>query len=156
MTKRWWALLLAISLIVAACGTDDSADTTEAATTDTTAAATTETTADLPTETTEAMSEDEASLVWRTRPDNQEEIDVYSAISDTIDGNLENISLDYQPRSNEGAGYQKTLLTELAAGTAPDVFWIPGTDVDDFATKDVNLDLKQYADADGDFSDDDF
>ena len=156
MTKRWWALVLAISLIVAACGSDDSTDTTEASTTETTAATPTETTAAPSVETTAGGSEDGVSLVWRTRPDNQEEIDVYSTISEEIDADLENITLDYQPGSNEGAGYQQTLLTELSAGTAPDVFWVPGTDVADFATKGVILDVKQFADADADFSVDDF
>ncbi|HEY5651299.1 MAG TPA: extracellular solute-binding protein, partial [Acidimicrobiia bacterium] len=141
MTKRWWALVLAISLIVAACGSDDSTDTTEASTTETTAATPTETTAAPSVETTAGGSEDGVSLVWRTRPDNQEEIDVYSTISEEIDADLENITLDYQPGSNEGAGYQQTLLTELSAGTAPDVFWVPGTDVADFATKGVILDV---------------
>jgi multiple sugar transport system substrate-binding protein len=156
MTKRWWALVLAISLIVAACGSDDSTDTTEASTTETPAATPTETTAAPSVETTAGGSEDGVSLVWRTRPDNQEEIDVYSTISEEIDADLENITLDYQPGSNEGAGYQQTLLTELSAGTAPDVFWVPGTDVADFATKGVILDVKQFADADADFSVDDF
>jgi multiple sugar transport system substrate-binding protein len=156
MTKRWWALVLAISLVVAACGTEESTDTTEGSSTETTAAVATETTAAPSVETTAGGSGDEVSLVWRTRPDNQEEIDVYSTISEEIDADLENITLDYQPGSNEGAGYQQTLLTELSAGTAPDVFWIPGTDVADFATKGVILDLKQYADADSEFSVDDF
>ena len=34
---------------------------------------------------------------------------------------------------SESSSYQDVLKTELASGTAPDVFWIPGTDIADFA-----------------------
>jgi multiple sugar transport system substrate-binding protein len=90
-----------------------------------------------------------------TRPDNPEEAAVYGTISDQIDAQLDGVTLVYEPGSNEGAGYQQTLLTNLSAGTAPDVFWIPGTDIADFASRDVILDLRQYADATG-HSDADF
>ena len=48
------------------------------------------------------------------------------------------------------------LKTEIAAGTAPDVFWIPGTDVADFATRGLILNLADLAAASEDYSADDF
>jgi multiple sugar transport system substrate-binding protein len=84
-------------------------------------------------------------LRWRTRPDNQAEIDVYNGISKTVDGKLANITLKYEAGTSEGSPYQDKLRTEIAAGTAPDVFWIPGTDIADFAKKGLILDVRSYA-----------
>ncbi len=93
---------------------------------------------------TEAPAADVA-LRWRTRPDNQEEIDVYSKISTDLDAQLEGITLTYEPGGSEGANYQDQLRSEIAAGTAPDVFWIPGTDVADFATRGLILNMADLA-----------
>ncbi len=152
MSKRWrlMALLLALSMVAAACASDDSSDTTAAGGETTTTAADTTTTTSGGTE-----PMDEVELRWMTRPDNPEEAAVYASISDQLSESLEGITLAYEPGSNEGAGYQQTLLTNLSAGTAPDVFWVPGTDVADFAKRGVILDLRQYADATG-HSDADF
>ena len=87
----------------------------------------------------------DVSLRWRTRPDNQEEIGVYSNISTELDAQLEGITLTYEPGGTEGANYQDQLKTEVAAGTAPDVFWIPGTDVADFATRGLILNAADLA-----------
>ncbi|MBM3124745.1 MAG: sugar ABC transporter substrate-binding protein [Chloroflexi bacterium] len=95
-----------------------------------------------------AMTEapmEEISLRWRTRPDNQEEIDVYSQISETLDAELEGIALTYEPGGTEGTNYQEQLRAEVAAGTAPDVFWIPGTDVADFANRGLILNIADLA-----------
>ena len=160
MKQRGIVLLAVLALVAAACGTSDSGedttDTDEASVT--TDAGDTDTDTDSGTDTgdSDAGGDATADLRWRTRPDNQEEIDVYSSISESIAGELSDVNLTYEPGSNEGAGYQQTLLTELSAGTAPDVFWIPGTDVADFATKNVILDMRSYADADGDHNDSDF
>jgi multiple sugar transport system substrate-binding protein len=83
----------------------------------------------------------------RTRPDNQAEIDVYQQISATLDAQLEGITLVYEPGGSESSSYQDVLKTEIAAGTAPDVFWIPGTDVADFATRGLLYNLADLADA---------
>ncbi|MBI3162008.1 MAG: sugar ABC transporter substrate-binding protein, partial [Chloroflexi bacterium] len=93
---------------------------------------------------TEASSADVA-LRWRTRPDNQEEIDVYSQISTELDTQLDGITLTYEPGGSEGANYQDQLRAEIAAGTAPDVFWIPGTDVADFASRGLILNAADLA-----------
>ena len=66
-----------------------------------------------------AAQEEEVVLRWRTRPDNQEEADVYQSISDSLE--LEGITLEYEPGGSETASYQDVLKTELASGTAPDV-----------------------------------
>lgn len=92
-----------------------------------------------------APAAEEVALRWRTRPDNQEEIDVYSQISKDLDTELEGITLTYEPGGTEGANYQDQLRTEVAAGTAPDVFWIPGTDVADFATRGLILNINDLA-----------
>ncbi|MBK8821122.1 MAG: sugar ABC transporter substrate-binding protein [Anaerolineales bacterium] len=105
---------------------------------------------------TEAPAMEDVAIRWRTRPDNQEEIDVYSQISTDLDGELDGITLTYEPGGSEGANYQDQLKAEIAAGTAPDVFWIPGTDVADFATRGLILNAADLAAATPDFSVDDF
>ena len=37
----------------------------------------------------------DVNLRWRTRPDNQAEIDVYESASETIDANWDGVSLTY-------------------------------------------------------------
>ncbi len=103
-----------------------------------------------------ASAQDEVVLRWRTRPDNQAEIDVYTAASQSIDAAWDGVTLQYEPGGSESASYQDVLITELEAGTAPDVFWIPGTDVARFAEAGLILNLADYAAADADFSVDDF
>lgn len=97
------------------------------------------------------VSAQDTTLTWRTRPDNQAEIDVYTALSASIDSSMEGVTLEYQPGGTETAGYQDTLLAELAAGTAPDVFWIPGADLANFASRGVLLNLSDLATADMEF-----
>jgi multiple sugar transport system substrate-binding protein len=99
---------------------------------------------------------EDVAIRWRTRPDNQEEIDVYSKISEELDGELEGVTLTYEPGGTEGANYQDQLRSEVAAGTAPDVFWIPGTDVADFATRGLILNINDLAVATEGFKVDDF
>lgn len=146
MSNRWLrllALLLAFVLVAAACGGDDDDDgaASEPAAESSDGAESADDGA------TEPAGEGVA-LEWMTRPDNPEEAAVYDAISTQLDGELAS-SLTYTPGSNEGSGYQQTLLTNLSAGTAPDVFWIPGTDIADFASRGVILDLREFADATG-------
>jgi multiple sugar transport system substrate-binding protein len=94
-------------------------------------------------------SSEEVALRWRTRPDNQAEIDLYQQISDNLDGDNDAFTLEYEPGGSETSSYQDVLKTEIGAGTAPDVFWIPGTDVADFAKRGLILDLAEQADAAG-------
>jgi len=96
------------------------------------------------------------SLRWRTRPDNQAEIDVYQDANDDIDAGWDGVTLEYEPGGSETASYQDVLVTEIEAGTAPDVFWIPGTDVARFAEAGLILNLADVAAADADYSEGDF
>ncbi|MBL8063964.1 MAG: sugar ABC transporter substrate-binding protein [Anaerolineales bacterium] len=134
-------LLVIASFILAAC-----APAATEAPAETEAPAVTEAPAATEAPATEASSAD-VDLRWRTRPDNQEEIDVYSQISTELDAQLDGITLTYEPGGSEGANYQDQLRAEIAAGTAPDVFWIPGTDVADFATRGLILNAADLADA---------
>ncbi|HRJ57860.1 MAG TPA: sugar ABC transporter substrate-binding protein [Anaerolineales bacterium] len=132
-------LLVIASFVLAACG----APATEAPAEE---AVTEEAAEEVATE--EVVAEEtgeEVEIRWRTRPDNQEEIDVYSQISTELDGELDGITLTYEPGGSEGANYQDQLRAEIAAGTAPDVFWIPGTDVADFATRGLILNAADLA-----------
>ncbi len=154
MRRKLILLLAVFALIVAACGDGDEAG--EETTTTTAAGEETTTTTAAPTTTAAEDGGEEVTLRWRTRPDNAEEAAVYQAISDQLTGQLEGITLQYEPGGTETAGYQQNLLTELSAGTAPDVFWLPGTDVADFATKGVILNMRDLADVTDGYSDDDF
>ena len=100
----------------------------------------------------EAASEaatETVDLRWRTRPDNQAEADLYASISDDITASGIGLNLTYEPGNSEGSPYQDKLKTELSAGTAPDVFWIPGTDIADFAKAGLILNAAPQAAASG-------
>lgn len=102
------------------------------------------------------LAQDDVSLRWRTRPDNQAEIDVYNSVSESIDEAWDGVSLEYEPGGSETSTYQDVLVTELEAGTAPDVFWIPGTDIARFAEAGLIMNLADLAAADEDFNAGDF
>jgi multiple sugar transport system substrate-binding protein len=151
MRKPWrlMALLLVLLLVAAACGGDDSSDTTaapgdgdETTTTVAPSDATTTTAGDGPME---------VVLRWRTRPDNDQEADVYRSVSDTLSGTatVGNATLSYEAGGTETEGYQQALLTQLGAGEAPDVFWIPGAEIANFAKRGVILNARELADAAG-------
>jgi multiple sugar transport system substrate-binding protein len=102
------------------------------------------------------FGQEDVTLRWRTRPDNQAEIDVYTAASTSIDEAWDGVALEYEPGGSEGASYQDVLVAEIEAGTAPDVFWIPGTDVARFAELGLILNLAEVSAADADFNAEDF
>ena len=140
--RRVAAAAVALSLVAAACGSDDGGGTTEGSEPSGTAAGTTE-------DTTAAGGGggdgSGAEIRWRTRPDNDAEAAVYAGISDEIDAANDSFSLSYEPGTNEGSPYQDQLVTEIANGTAPDVFWIPGTDIARFQKEGLILDLAPLA-----------
>ena len=100
-------------------------------------------------------STEAVSLTWMTRPDNQAEADVYASISDDITAKGIGLDLTYVAGSSEGSPYQDKLKTDIAAGTAPDVFWLPGTDIADFAKAGLIMNIREEA-AKTDHSDADF
>jgi len=139
--RRVAAAAVALSLVAAACGSDDGGGTTEGSEPSGTAAGATEETA------ADSGGDDGggAEIRWRTRPDNDAEAAVYAGISDEIDAANDAFSLSYEPGTNEGSPYQDQLVTEIANGTAPDVFWIPGTDIARFQKEGLILDLAPLA-----------
>jgi multiple sugar transport system substrate-binding protein len=151
--RRWASAVIALSLIAAACGDDE--ETTDATTAPTEAPAgdttpePTEPSATEPSATEPAgtdASGDAVEIRWRTRPDNDAEAEVYASISEGIDAaNGDAVSLAYEPGGSESSSYQDQLVTEIGAGTAPDVFWIPGTDVARFVNEGLILDLSTLA-----------
>jgi len=159
--KRFWmlvVLLLSLSLLLAACGGAEeptAVPAEEPAAEEPAAEEPAEEPAPAEEEPAEEAMED-VTIRWRTRPDNQEEADVYQNISDDLMGGMDGVVLVYEPGGSETASYQDVLKTELASGTAPDVFWIPGTDVADFATRDLLLEMRELADGTAGHSDDDF
>jgi multiple sugar transport system substrate-binding protein len=145
--RKLFAGLVGVSLVLAACGDDeDTGSGDEGESTATTAAEGGAETTAAP----DGGGEGEGvALRWRTRPDNQAEIDVYQSVSDSIDAADDSFTLTYEPGGTETAGYQDQLVTEIGNGTAPDVFWIPGTDVARFQSEGLILDLAPLATADG-------
>ena len=145
---RLLTYLMILTLFLVACGGTETEPAAEEAAEETT----TEETAveevaeeEMEEEMAEEEMAEEITLRWRTRPDNQAEIDVYQSVSDSIE--IDGVTLEYEPGGSESSSYQDVLKTEIAAGTAPDVFWIPGTDIADFTTRGLIMDMREMADA---------
>lgn len=132
--------LLILVVLVAMLGTIVACGATEAPATQPTSAPSTG-----------AQPAEMVTIRWRTRPDNQAEQDVYQQISDDLSAQLasQGIKLQYDPAPV--TGYLDKLTTEFSAGNAPDIVWIPGASVADYATKSALLDLKPLADKDTSF-----
>ncbi len=58
--------------------------------------------------------EETVELRWRTRPDNQAEIDVYQSVSDGID--IPGVALTYEPGGSETSSYQDVLEDRAGSG----------------------------------------
>jgi multiple sugar transport system substrate-binding protein len=148
ISKRLLAVTASATILVAACG--------GAAT----PAPATEAPAATPAPATEAPASQPAAekvtITFRTRPDNDAEAEVYKEVAAKVSEMLGDVTVEYQKGGSETTSYQDQLKTEAAAGTAPDVFWIPGTDTAEFATKGITLDLRQYADKTDGYKDSDF
>ena len=153
-TKRWIALFAALAMLATACG--NGTDDTDADPDPDTDAEVDDADEPADDEVDEPADDGEAvSLRWRTRPDNQAEIDVYQNVSDSIDAEWAGATLEYEPGGTETAAYQDVLRTEIAGGTAPDVFWIPGTDIADFASRGLIMDVRDLAEASDSYAGDD-
>lgn len=142
--KRWTAMLAATAVVLTACGGTDDADTGSETETD-----------DANADDGDAASGGDVSLRWRTRPDNDAETNLYSDVSSQIDDAWDGVALEYEPGGSETSSYQDVLRTEIAGGTAPDVFWIPGTDIADFATRGLIMDLRDMAESSDAYAGDD-
>jgi len=94
-------------------------------------------------------AQDDVTITFRTRPDNDAEAEVYRQVAGQISEQLDGITVEYQKGGSETSSYQDQLKTEAASGTAPDVFWIPGTDIAEFSTNGIIGDMRSFADASG-------
>src|SRR6056297_1005801 len=104
--QRWIALLAVLGVMLAACGGDDATDE-PADDTGTEEPADDATDEDAADDADDAADDGEAvALRWRTRPDNQQEIDVYSSISTQIDDAWDVATLEYEPGGSETSSYQ--------------------------------------------------
>ena len=144
MKKQAAALFAASALIVAACGSDDGDSSSDDVTTDDSVAA-------------DEPSGRRTRSRWRHRRAELDDSSRQLRRSRRLRRHLRS--------ARRGTDQRVTLLhTGLergrrlpadscsptsSAGTAPDVFWIPGTDIADFAKRGVILDLREYADAAG-------
>ncbi len=98
-----------------------------------------------------------ATVRWRTRASDAAEQAVYEDLNKLTNENLagQNITAQYDPSPND-ANYFTKLKTELASGTAPDIFWIGAVELADFVNTGEILDLKPLIDADPSFKLEDF
>ncbi|HEY0603644.1 MAG TPA: sugar ABC transporter substrate-binding protein [Herpetosiphonaceae bacterium] len=96
------------------------------------------------------------TIRWRTQPGSTGEQAAYQALADDVTQALtsQKIQVIYEPDLSED--YVEKLKNELAAGTAPDVFWIGGVWLADIVATGQVLDLKPYVDADPSITLDDF
>jgi multiple sugar transport system substrate-binding protein len=156
--KRWTAVLAATAVVLTACGAENGTDT-DADTGGDPGIDEAEDDVDDADEADDSAageaSGDDVSLRWRTRPDNDAETNLYNDVSDEIDAEWDGVALEYEPGGSETSSYQDVLRTEIAGGTAPDVFWIPGTDIADFATRGLIMDLRDSAEASDAYAGDD-
>lgn len=148
-TKRMLALLSAGLLAVGAC-------TPSGATTAPSSAAPSSAAPSATAGESQPPSGEAVTITFRTRPDNDAEAAVYEQVAAKVSEMLGDVTVEYQKGGSETSSYQDQLKTEAAAGTAPDVFWLPGTDTAEFATKGITLDLRALADADSSHSDADY
>lgn len=104
----------------------------------------------------QAASGEATTIRWRTRPADAAEQDVYEELNNLANEALadQNITVQYDPGVNQG--YFEKLKTELASGTAPDIFWVGAVELADFVASGQILDIKPYIDNDSDFTLDDF
>ncbi|GAB4526290.1 MAG: sugar ABC transporter substrate-binding protein [Anaerolineae bacterium] len=100
-----------------------------------------------------AQDEEAVELRWRTRPGTEVEAELYAGIGETIDAEWDGVGLTYEGVSEN---YVDVLITEIEAGTAPDVYWIPGIEVARFAQRGLLYNLNDLAAADEGFSIEDF
>lgn len=96
------------------------------------------------------------TIRWRTRPSDAAEQKVYEDLNALVNEQLssQGIQAQYDPGVNQG--YFEKLKTELAAGNAPDIFWIGGVELADFVATGQILDIKPLIDKDTEFKLSDF
>lgn len=96
------------------------------------------------------------TIRWRTQAGSTTAQAAYQALAEDISQALasQQIQVVYEPDTSED--YAEKLKAELAAGSAPDIFWIGGMELADVVATGQVLDLKPYIDADPSLTLDDF
>lgn len=96
------------------------------------------------------------TIRWRTRPGDAAEQKVYEELNKLANDKLKEkgITVVYDPGVNQD--YFVKVKTELAAGTAPDIFWVGGVEVADFVATGKIADIKPLIDSDKSFNLGDF
>lgn len=140
------SLIAILATLLAACGvntTPQGGAPTEAPAAEATSAPAAEATS--------APAADAVTIRWRTRPGDAAEQKVYEELNTLVNEQLadQGITAAYDPSPNQG--YFEKLKTELAAGNAPDIFWIGGVELADFVNTGQILDLQPLVDADSEF-----
>ena len=140
------SLLMVVSAMLAACGASTTPQGGAAATTAPAAAAPTA-----------APAAGGAKIRWRTRPSDAAEQKVYEELNTLANDKLKDkgITVAYDPGVND-ANYFTKIQAELAAGNAPDIFWIGGANLADFVSTGQILDIKPLIDKDSSFKIGDF
>lgn len=146
-TFSWLSLVAIMAVALAACGVSTQPQGGGTAAEPTAAPAGGEAAAT----TAPAPSGDAVTIRWRTRPGDAAEQQVYEELNTLVNEQLgdQGITATYDPAPNQG--YFEKLKTELAAGNAPDIFWIGGVELADFVNTGQILDLKPLVDADSEF-----
>ncbi len=81
---------------------------------------------------------------------------MYEELNTLVNSQLSAKGITAQYEAGVNQGYFEKLKTELAAGNAPDIFWIGGAELADFVATDQILDIKPLMDADSSFKVTDF
>ncbi|NNJ13373.1 sugar ABC transporter substrate-binding protein [Chloroflexales bacterium ZM16-3] len=141
-----FSLLTMVATMLAACG----ASTTPQGGAATTAPAAAEAT-------TAPAATAGVTIRWRTRASDAAEQKVYEELNTLVNDQLKDkgITATYDPAPND-ANYFPKIQTELAAGNAPDIFWIGGANLAEFVNTGQILDLKPLIDKDSSFKISDF
>lgn len=139
------SLTVLTAIILAACGVSTAPQGSAGS------SATTGGTAAEPTAAPAAATTGGTTIRWRTRPSDSAEQKVYEELNALVNETLKDkgISATYDPAPNQG--YFEKLKTELAAGNAPDIFWVGGVELADFVNTGQILDLKPLIDKDTSF-----
>lgn len=155
-SSQMLTLLATLALVLAACGVNTG---TQGNTTGASAPAANTGASTAPAANTGASAAPAAgstTVRWRTRPSDAAEQAVYEELNKTANAALQSqgITVQYDPSPNQG--YFEKLKTELASGTAPDIFWIGAVELADFVNTGEILDIKPLIDADPSFKLDEF
>jgi len=151
--------LLVVLALLAACGvnttpqggsTSSTAPSPSGSTASSTAAGSASASASSSTAASTAAGGGGVTVRWRTRPSDAAEQAVYQELADSATQALQaqGITVQYAPGVNDPT-YHTKIKTELAAGNAPDIFWVGAVETADFVNTGKILDIKPFVDGEG-------